>query len=146
MVERKEKTAKSGGERETSGIVERMEIRRDILRKNKSSIESDIGYWHCVAMTHICEFCSALRYLGKVRKKSGSPLANPKFSECCSSGQVTPHFLFSSSFVHCLRHLETMKAWNVIQIRERLADHADSCFENYSYFYTSGAVVRSVDF
>ena len=97
-------------EKEISGFVERIEIRRDMLRKYKCLIETDTGYWHCGAMTYICEFCSALHYLGEMRIKFGSTFANPKFSDCCSSGQVTPHFPYLHHACNVLRYFEIMKA------------------------------------
>ena len=47
---------------------------------------------------------SCFAFLGEKNSQTGSTFANPRFSECCSSGQVTPHFLLLSS---CLHFLET---------------------------------------
>ena len=99
-----------------------------ILRKFKCFIGSDTGYWKCGAMAFIHEFCSALHYLGEMRIKSGSTLANPKFSECCSGGKDTLHLFYFHHACNVLRHFETVKAWAFIQIWERLADHAESLY------------------
>ena len=75
-------------------------------------------------MTYICEFCSALHYLGEVRIKSGSTCANPKFSECCSSGQVTPHFLLSSS---CVQSSEIFRNNEGIERHPNPGEACQSC-------------------
>ena len=47
------------------------------------------------------QFCSALHFLGEKNIQTSSNLSNPKFSECCCSGQITPHFLLQSLCVVC---------------------------------------------
>ena len=84
----------------------------------KYFFEPKSGYWNCGSMTHACQLCSALHFLGDKSKQPGSTLTNPKFSDCCSSSNITPVFpqvLLASSVIS---HLKTKKGEIVCPIPE----------------------------
>ena len=80
---------------------ERIEFDKRTYRRVPYFTDLDTGYWNCGSMTYVCQLCSALHYLGEKNSRPGSSLLNPKFSECCASGQVTPRFLLDSVCEQC---------------------------------------------
>ena len=78
-----------------------------IYRHANFSIGLETGYWDCGSMTYVCQFYSALHFLCERNRKTGSTLSTPKFSECCSDGQVIPHFLHGSACLHCSANFST---------------------------------------
>ena len=64
-------------------------------------VERESGYRNCGSTTHACQSCAALHFLGERNMQLGSTLTNPKFSDCCSSGNVTSNFLLSPACEQC---------------------------------------------
>ena len=82
-------------------VVSTREKPRKMYRKGYFTIDGDTGYWNCGSMSYSCKICSALHFLGEKNTQKGSTMTSPKFSECCTSGQVTAHFFLSSSCIQC---------------------------------------------
>ena len=89
----------------TGGTSRKIKLDKRMHRNVKYIVEPESGYWKCGEMKCTCQFCLELHFLGEENSQTGSTLANPRFSECCSSGQVTLHFLLMSSCVQCLETL-----------------------------------------
>ena len=90
----------------TGGTSRKIKLDKRMHRNVKYIGEPESGYWNCGEMKYACQFCLALHFLGEKNSQKGSTLANHRFSECCSSGQVTLYFLLISS---CGQFLETFR-------------------------------------
>ena len=64
-------------------------------------LESESGYWNCGPMTNSCHSCAAMHFLGERNRQPVSTLTNPKFFDCCSTGNVTLDFLLSRIREQC---------------------------------------------
>ena len=84
-------------------------------------VEPESDYLNCGSMAYACQLCSALHFLGERNKQPGSPLTYLKFSECCSSGNVTRHFLISIACEQCHEPFKNEKGQN------RKPDTRESC-------------------
>ena len=84
-------------------------------------VEPEIGYWNCGSMTYSCQFCSALHFLGERNKQPGSAFTSPKFYECCSSGNVIPHFIIILACEQCHEPFKNEKGKTVSPIPENRA-------------------------
>ncbi len=73
----------------------------NIYLQSHYSVDTGTGYWDCGPMKYECNVCTAWYFLGDRNRQNGSTLHNPKFSGCCSSGQVTSRFLLSAACVQC---------------------------------------------
>ncbi len=54
------------------------------------------GYWNFGDCIECCEYCNALHFMGE--NLSGSSFKRLKFENCCSNGQLSPHFELG---IHC---------------------------------------------
>ena len=52
-------------------------------------VDPESEYWNCGSMKYARQSCAGLHLLGERNRQPGSTLTNPKFSDCCSSGNVT---------------------------------------------------------
>ncbi len=91
--------------------------RKRIQRRGHFSVDPLSSYWNFGAMKHVCQFCSAIHFLGERNRQVGSTLSSPKFIEYCSNGQVTLHYLMRFSCSKCSAmfqasegHLRQMKS------------------------------------
>ena len=104
-----------GNARKKVRRAEKMEPVGGSMWKHRSVqyfVEPESGYWNYGSMTYDCQLCSALHFIGDRNKQTGSTLTYPKFSECCSSGSATPHFLISSACDQCHEPFKNEKGQN----------------------------------
>ena len=83
--------------------------------------EPEIGYWNCGSVTYEYQLCSGLHFIGNRNRQPGSTLTNPKFSDRCSSCNVTPHFFIVPAIGQSHKHLKTKKGRTVSPIPENYA-------------------------
>ena len=51
------------------------------------------GYWNFGSMSHSCEYCGALHWLGERAVTAGSTMKSPKFHKCCGNVEFVSHNL-----------------------------------------------------